>query len=357
MSTVEVSASHAQSAGLQLQVETPENVVLGYELAGPAVRCAAYLVDSAVRGGIVLIVAITLGCTGVATGLTGISQGMILLLLFFMEWVYFIVLEGFFNGRTLGKRAFGLRVITKRGQPISFQAAILRNLLRAVDSQPYFFYGPGFLSMMFSKDLERIGDLAAGTVVVRERTANVPRDPVILERIKPLERDQINSFTPDPRLLAVIDDFLSRRSTMSHERGHAVAAILADQLAERMDFRGDDELVEEYPMAFLARVHVTFTRDDDADEQLGESEGRGRTRSQKSRRRSRRRRDYDIDDDDDLDDDEFDDDEEDYDDDDDRFVDRDEYGLDDPFDEDDDLMETEMERRRRRRNRRRRRSL
>lgn len=277
MSTAEVAADSAPIAGLQFDVETPENVVLSYDLAGPAVRLAAFLVDTLIRAGFMLVAIVFLSCAGVSLGLFGIAQGLLLVLWFVMEWCYFAFCEGFFSGRTIGKRSFGLRVISASGTPITFSSAMLRNLVRFADSLPVFgagftgipMYGIGFIVMMFSRNLQRCGDIAAKTVVIRERIVQVPRDPVILERIQPLSRDEIGSFVPDTRLLAVIDDFLGRRSVMSHERGHAMAAIIAAALAEKIDFRGDPELVEDYPMAFLARVHVTYGRlNEEAEDQV-----------------------------------------------------------------------------------------
>jgi len=83
-----------------------------------------------------------------------------------------------------------------------------------------------------------------------------------------LPSDQINSFTPPPSTLAVIDEFLARRKVLTHERGHQLARELAMLLAERLDYRGDRQQAEDYPMAFLARVYVTFAaaREDDADD-------------------------------------------------------------------------------------------
>jgi uncharacterized RDD family membrane protein YckC len=251
----------AEEIGLDLKIETPENVVLVYQLAGPAIRLGAYLIDFGVRAVVIVIVSIFLLCTGMV--IPGMSGGLLLLLLFFMEWGYFIVAEGFFCGKTIGKHVLGLRVIHDRGHPLTFWGATLRNLLRAVDVLP--FYGPGFISMVLTQRLQRLGDLVAGTVVISERRVMLPREPIILEKIEPLSRQELGSYVPQRGTLSLIEDFLTRRHTLSHDRGHAMAAPLARILAKRLRFQGDPDLPLQFPMAFLARLYVTFLKQDEED--------------------------------------------------------------------------------------------
>lgn len=244
----------ATQVGLDYRIETPENVVLSYHLAGPYVRSLAYLVDLAIRMTFLIVVSIFLGMTTIV--LPGFSIGLLLLIHFVNEWGYFIVCEWFFKGRTPGKYLLGLRVIQEEGAPVSFWAVMLRNLLRGAEALP--FYGPAFLSMLMSNNFQRLGDRAARTVVISERDAVLPREPVILERIKPLLREDLGSFVPDAKTLSLIEEFLERRDVLTHERGHALAWSLARTLAKRLYYRGDPQLVQEFPMAFLARVYVTF---------------------------------------------------------------------------------------------------
>lgn len=272
------SESSAAAASLDLRIETPENVVLTYQLAGPAARAAAYGVDFALRLMILFGVSMALGCSGLMDYLPGVGMGVILLLMFALEWCYFVVCEGFFNGKTIGKHAMGLRVIHERGYPLTLWSAMLRNLLRVADSPMIFgltaasmlpIYGPALIAMLSSRRMQRLGDLAAGSVVISERRVVLPTQPVILERIAPLSREELGStFVPPARTLALIDRFLGRRHVLTHERGHDLALPLARTLAGRIDFRGDPAAVEQYPMAFLARVYVTFTRapEEEADE-------------------------------------------------------------------------------------------
>jgi len=261
-----------------LHVETPENVVLDYQLAGPSVRAAAYAVDFAVRIGIFMILAIFIGIASAGAFMPLLGVGFLFVLRFVVNWFYYVISEVFFRGKSIGKHAFGIRVIQTRGYPITFWPSCLRNLLRAADALPVmlygfvFTYGVGFLTMLLTKRSQRLGDLAAGTVVITERSVHLPREPIILERIQPLPRNEIlSNYVPSEKTLALIEQFLGRRYVLTHERGHALASVLASCLAERLAFQGDTKLVQKYPMAFLARVYVTFLKraEDEEEEEFG----------------------------------------------------------------------------------------
>jgi hypothetical protein len=143
-------------------------------------------------------------------------------------------------------------------------------------------YGPGLVAMFFSRRLQRLGDLAGRTVVIQERRPQLPREPVIIAKIDPLVRPDLSAFTPRPRTLSLIDRFLGRRSVLLHERGHALAAPLAMALAHRLGFNSDPDLVRKYPMAFLARIYVSFAAARDADdepEDMPAKSGRRRKRA------------------------------------------------------------------------------
>lgn len=250
---------------LEMPVATPECVRMTYRVAGPAARLGAYLIDALLKGGILLFAGMTLTCTGMIA--TGTSIGMFLLVLFVVEWGYFALSEALGNGLTVGKRAMGLRVIQKYGYPISVWQAIVRNFVRVADA--FMLYGVGFISMLLTSRFQRLGDLVAGTVVIHERPVRLPTEPVILEKIKPLDRRECGSYVPSARTLALIDQLLSRRTNslerIPHERGHALARDLAALLAEKLNYIGDEEQVHKYSMAFLARVYVTFLREREED--------------------------------------------------------------------------------------------
>lgn len=252
--------------GTSLHVETPENVVLDYQLAGPTVRGLAYLLDTLVRTGIMLVMGIFLGLAS-AVWSGGVSFGLYLVLGFTVYWFYYVVCEVCFRGKTIGKHALGIRVIQARGYPISFWPSCLRNIVRVVDAMPFLLQqawllgmqGVGFITILVTKRGQRLGDLVAGTVVIAERPVRLPKEPIILEKIQPLSRNDIlSSYVPDSRTLSTIEEFLGRRFVLTHERGHALAGPLAAALAERLNFQGEAKLVQQYPMAFLARIYTTY---------------------------------------------------------------------------------------------------
>jgi uncharacterized RDD family membrane protein YckC len=133
-----------------LELETPEHIAFRYQLAGPARRAAAYVVDLIVRGAILFLMALViLSTSSVASqDLAGFETGALLLVFFGLEWGYFVAFEVLSAGASPGKRAFQLRVVHQDGRPITLSDSILRNLLRAADLLPMF-YAVGVVSMMF----------------------------------------------------------------------------------------------------------------------------------------------------------------------------------------------------------------
>jgi uncharacterized RDD family membrane protein YckC len=141
------------------RVATPEGIELTLHLAGPVPRALAWTIDLALRAAIVLLVmtgALQLGRAG---------WGIVLLTAFFVEWLLPAWFEAAWHGQTPGKRALGLTVLNDDGTPVRWPGALTRNLLRAVDFLPLF-YGIGLAAMLANRDFKRLGDLAAGTVVV-----------------------------------------------------------------------------------------------------------------------------------------------------------------------------------------------
>ena len=141
------------------RVATPEGIELTLRLAGPVPRAMAWAIDLAIRFAIIMAV----GMVALQFGEAG--MGVMLLAAFFVEWLLPAWFEAAWRGQTPGKRAMGLAVLNDDGTPVRWPGALTRNLLRAVDFLP-FFYGIGLAAMLVSRDFKRLGDLAAGTVVV-----------------------------------------------------------------------------------------------------------------------------------------------------------------------------------------------
>jgi uncharacterized RDD family membrane protein YckC len=273
-------------------VETPENVLLSYQVAGPAARCLAFGLDSIIRA--IILALILLVAVWSSRYLPGVTWGFVLVLMFALEWGYHVVCEGLFRGKTIGKDALGLRVVQLEGYPITFWSAMQRNFMRAVDGVPIIaflavtgrwpgetvslsvnlgeiwtillmapVYGPALVSMMLTRRFQRLGDLVAGTVVICERQTRLSREAVIISRIDPLSREEIGPKVLGAETLALIDEFLSRREELTYDRGHELCADFALTLARWLEFQGDHYQLRDYPMAFLARVYVTFARTED----------------------------------------------------------------------------------------------
>lgn len=147
--------------------ETPEGVELSLSPAGPLVRAGAWVLDLALRGVVYVATA------SVTAYLGGTGTSLLLVGLFLLEWGYPVFFEAS-SGATPGKRAFGLLVVHDDGSPLSLGAAVVRNLIRFVDFLPAG-YVIGLGSCLISQRFQRLGDLAAGTLVVhRERTERRP---------------------------------------------------------------------------------------------------------------------------------------------------------------------------------------
>ncbi|MCA0893326.1 RDD family protein [Microbulbifer agarilyticus] len=194
------------------QIETPEGIDLSVQVAGPVPRILAYAVDLLYRTLILVILGIALTFAGKA------GVGFWLLGSFILEWFYPVFFEMFRGGQTPGKRAFSLAVVNDNLTPISWGASIMRNLLRFADFLP-FGYCAGMISMSASRYFQRLGDYAAGTLVVyRQEEAK----PVALPQVPP---------APPPKGLKLQDQqaiiSLTERSTaLSKGRQQELAEIL-----------------------------------------------------------------------------------------------------------------------------------
>lgn len=174
--------------GDEVTIRTPENVEFGFELGGLASRLVAWLLDTAVIVGILFVASVVMLTAGVALG--GIAVAILFVIVFAVQWFYYVVLEWRWDGQTMGKRVVGLRVVDARGFRIGFFQAAVRNLVRIVDFAPGL-YLVGAVSALVDPEGRRLGDLAAGTLVVRTRAAPMPSAVV-----PPSER--YNSFIEDP---------------------------------------------------------------------------------------------------------------------------------------------------------------
>ena len=194
------------------RVATPEGIELTLHLAGPVPRAMAWAIDLAIRLAIVLTVAMLALQFGYA------GWGVVLLTAFFVEWLLPAWLEAAWRGQTPGKRAMGLAVLNDDGTPLRWPGALTRNLLRAVDFLPSF-YGIGLIAMLASGDFKRLGDLAAGTVVVYRRDKadakkEIPVAPAIALPV-PLDLEEQRAVL----------DLAERSASMTKERFEELAGL------------------------------------------------------------------------------------------------------------------------------------
>ena len=153
----------------QVAVDTPEHVRLDYVLADVGSRAAALAIDLGVLIAGMLLLGLAYYHIDRLGGFFGSVSGTILIFaLFFVQWGYFLLCEWFWDGRTPGKRAIGLRVVHVGGEPLSFQGSVLRNLIRIIDLQPGGSGVAGAVCILANKRAQRLGDMVAGTMVVRD---------------------------------------------------------------------------------------------------------------------------------------------------------------------------------------------
>lgn len=159
-------------------VETPESTVLVLPLADIATRGVACLIDLALRAMALLSLLFVLSLLG-SVVMSSTLLLVVVPLVVILQWLYFTLFEAFMGGRTPGKAIVGLRVVSEDGTPATLAQVAIRNLLRIIDSLPSF-YGAGIVAIFVDRRHRRLGDLAAGTVVVRDETSFSvprPRDP------------------------------------------------------------------------------------------------------------------------------------------------------------------------------------
>jgi len=235
----------------QLGVETPEHVEVHLELAGVGSRTAAAFADTVLLNlGVILIVVVA---RTIGTRLSGAVEGWLMaalvLLYYFAVLGYFVLFEALNGGRTLGKQALGIRVVMATGHPITPTAAVVRNLVRLLDCYfPLLPVLPAFLFVFLQRRNQRPGDLAAGTVVVRDRPTEwslgaVDETPAE----QPLETGPPDLSDEEFRLL---DQFMARRDQLDAMVELRMAAELARRFEARVPRRTTD--TEAYLATLLA---------------------------------------------------------------------------------------------------------
>lgn len=242
-----------------LTIRTPENVSFEFELAGVSSRALAWGIDLVIMGMMLMFAIVVVGLFTVVAG--GLAVALYFVLAFVVQWGYGAVCEYQFGGQTVGKRAVGIRVLQASGTRITWSQAAVRNLVRVVDALPIVYLAGGLCALL-DEHGRRLGDIAAGTVVVRLRRS--PRPSAVVATI-----DRYNSFVTDPLVIhacqritaperdAMIDLSL-RRETLPLAVRYSLFSKLARHLEQRLGIERPSIFSEERFVLNLTAVALGF---------------------------------------------------------------------------------------------------
>ena len=203
-------------------VETPEGIDLQAELVGLVPRALAYVVDFLIRLAVLIVFAIVSSLLGKA------GSGLYLIVFFILEWWYPVLFEVYRGGQTWGKKLFNIKVVNDDLTPVKFSASLIRNLLRTADFFPLF-YVFGIISVVVSRRFQRLGDLAAGTVVVYSKRES--KETVLLENVVVVSPS--HSLTEEQQMAFM--NFALNRNNISQDRQNEIAEIIRPCLPNNVE--------------------------------------------------------------------------------------------------------------------------
>lgn len=261
-------ASDAPPLDTVVEIVTPENIAFRYRVAGPFRRLAAYGIDMGIRVIAWMVGSMAAMMAFSSIGLPGFGVAAVLVFWFLMAWLYGGLFEALWNGQTPGKRMMDIRVLTVEGRPITGWQAVLRNVLRAADMQPLVCYLVGLVAAMMNPRFQRLGDLAAGTMVVVEE----PRWFHGVLRITEPEVIRLASqipagFQASRTMARALAAYVQRRLHFPWPRRLEIARHLGEPLRQRFDLPADTNL----DLLLCAVYHRTFITDRHDEEQAVEA--------------------------------------------------------------------------------------
>ncbi len=230
-----------------INIDTPENVAFNYEVAGLGSRFMAALVDSLIIGlAISLLYTIVMlsmrlmmgGGTDIAASFNW-GVAFLAIMSFVVLWGYYVIFEAVWNGQTIGKRWVKLQVVRSDGTPITLTESIIRNIVRLVDFLP-FSYGIGVIAMFADPQSRRLGDMAAGTLVILDQAqearqafqrARAQKVPLRLRNPENVEALPVERLSPEEILL--VEEFILRGLALHNQR--AVAHQIVTKTFRSMD--------------------------------------------------------------------------------------------------------------------------
>lgn len=233
------------SASEKLSIETPEQIALEFPLASAGSRFLALAIDTLVQIGGFAVLALMALLAGVMrvdyeSVLGTWALAAVIILGFLLYYGYYAIFETLWNGQTPGKRAIRLRVITTSGRPITVYEALLRNLLRIVDQIPGI-YGVALISLFLTERHQRLGDLAADTVVVAEQPI-ARREVATPERAPAARGRSVRLTAPE---LELIEAFLHRRHDLTDAVRSETAAAIAARVRRQLQLSATDATEDE----------------------------------------------------------------------------------------------------------------
>jgi uncharacterized RDD family membrane protein YckC len=253
----------------RLTIQTPEQVGFEYVLAGLGSRTAAFLVDTIIRWSVVLGIFVMvslfhkfLPAPDLSGWVADLSKTWLIALAVLayglVDLGYFLFFEALCGGQTPGKKRQGLRVIRMDGQPIGWLESSIRNILRAVDLVAGV-YPVGIVVVFLSGNNQRIGDYAAGTVVIVERKQRVPGERKRFPAQQVLTHPEIEWYVSrlKPAQYQVLRSFLERREQMEQGHRHELARLLTHQLFKRMS--GSTRMSMSYE-SFIEEVVASYEK-------------------------------------------------------------------------------------------------
>ncbi|PYP80634.1 MAG: hypothetical protein DMD35_04045 [Gemmatimonadetes bacterium] len=220
-----------------VDVETPELVVLTYSIAGIGSRAMAAITDLLIVLGAFAVVGLLWIALVATTGFGRMAFddswviAILILVQFALLWGYYVLFEGLMDGQTPGKRVHRIRVVREGGYSVTFGASAVRNLIRVIDMQPLFFYLVGMISVLATRRGRRLGDLVAGTIVVREDARRAaPATPSATPAATREHAATLHTQLSEDEYV-VLSRFVERWSTLEGLKRAALAQQLAARLA------------------------------------------------------------------------------------------------------------------------------
>lgn len=253
----------------RIEIVTPENIAFQYRVAGPFRRLPAYLIDVLVKAGTIFILWLVLSFGFGMIGQLGFGVGMGLVAWFLLDWFYGGLFETYWNGQTPGKRMMRIRVVSDEGQPINGWQAVLRNFLRSADALPPVFefaelpisfptYLLGLLTATMNDRYQRLGDLAAGTmVIIEEPQRHYGMVPINEPEALRLAGELPASFRASRGLARALAAYVQRRQTFPWRRRIEIAMHVGEPLREKFGLPTNVN----YDLLLCALYYRTFVTD------------------------------------------------------------------------------------------------